>query len=372
MLVEKVNVLVQLYVKGDIAWRYRIDNGLIELEKVVTVEKDCVKDVVNAMDWAVNAYPAQHYCFTLWNHGFGILDPQYNGNSNDWSAEEDEVDIGCAHGLCPLKYFDHYYALHKGTLFNHFDKSYMTNQMMIDALKQINQNILYGKKIDIFGTDCCKMAMVEVGYQVKDYVNYLIGSQNCELADGWNYNGIFNNVTSDMCAKEVVKEVVSSYSNYYNQKSKVGLYTLSALDLNVIDKVVDDINKISLLCKELIHINHEFKATIRKMRDNCVYICDASFYTDLDSFYSQILSWIHNNLKALKDNSIAQELLKSIEKAKDNLQKFVVANCTGNNITDAKGCSIYFPRFHIDSSYLNTVFSQDTAWTSFLDLFVSL
>ena len=46
------------------------------------------------------------------------------------------------------------------------------------ALSQIKD--VLGQKIDLVGMDACLMAMVEVAYEIKDYVNILVASQETE------------------------------------------------------------------------------------------------------------------------------------------------------------------------------------------------
>jgi hypothetical protein len=243
----------------------------------------------------------------------------------------------------------------------------MTNEKMVDTLSQISQNLLKGKKLDILGTDCCKMAMVEIGYQIRDYVDFFVGSQNCELVDGWNYKGLFDSVSKSMLAEQVITTIVDSYSDYYRAYTTKDVYTLSALNLQNIDMIVADINQVSILLQTYLKENSDFRNVLYDIRYACVSICEAPFYTDLDSFYCGVLEYIKQDIEDYQSNATLHLLVDVLEQAKLNIQLFVVANCTGKNILRAQGCSIYFPRFHIDSSYLKTSFAHSTQWVTFLD-----
>lgn len=359
-------VLVSLHVKEDFTWRYIIEHGTMALDGVVAIEKDGAKDLAKVMKWVAERRPAKHYSLTLWNHGYGILDPCLIEGKNNWKAEtyDEEMAFGYCHACASI--FEDHSSNHKGMLFDHFNEIYMTNEKMVEGLQTIKRDVLKGKKIDILGTDCCKMAMIEVGYQIKDCVNYLIGSQNCELVDGWNYKDIFSTVTHDMLPGEVVKIMVLKYGEYCSGKADKKVYTLSGLDLAFVDLIVEDINKVSALCRRLLSIKPDFKKTIALARAHCIPICDAPFYTDLDSFYEGLLLELSTMSFKGEAITLVSELKKTLKLGQENIKKIVCANCVGENIQRAKGVSIYFPRVRVDSSYIRTMFAKETDWLPFL------
>jgi hypothetical protein len=170
-----------------------------------------------------------------------------------------------------------------------------------------------------------------------------------------------------MSCEQVIKAIVDSYSDYYQNRTTQEIYTLSALNLQNIDSVIDDINQMSDLLQIYLKEHSDFKNALYDIRYGCVSICDASFYTDLDSFYVGLLEYIKNNIENYQSDITLNMLVDMLEQARLNVQAFVSANCTGKNIVRAKGCSIYFPRFHIDSSYFKTSFAKNTRWLGFLD-----
>ena len=42
-------------------------------------------------------------------------------------------------------------------------------------------------KIDVYGSDACLMQMAEIGYELKDKVPVIVGSEESEPGDGYNY-----------------------------------------------------------------------------------------------------------------------------------------------------------------------------------------
>ena len=59
-------------------------------------------------------------------------------------------------------------------------------------LKKVLANIRKKLKrnIDILGMDACLMSMVEVAYQMRDAVDYSVGSEESEPNEGWPYDRI--------------------------------------------------------------------------------------------------------------------------------------------------------------------------------------
>jgi len=355
-----VTIIVQLHMGGDTAWRYRVEKGIWNLEGEVPVENNHRKDLVESMRWGTKSYPANHYCLVFWGQGFGILDPRFVENSTDefpWIAVSHQEEMGCDDNVC----------LTKGTLFNSSHKTYMTNNMMVEVLRDISEDVLGGKKLDVLGTDCCKMAMVEVGYQIRDYVGYFIGSQNCQDSEGWDYEGIFNGVKGCMKPLEVARFTVDQYRQYNQTRFSSGLHTLSALDLNCIDRVINDINTISALSGLILTVDPSFKETIDKARARSLAICDAPYYTDLGSFYNELLVEITKKIAGIKGAPLLNLLIDVLHTGKNNLDQLVLENCTGRNIQKAQGASIYFPRRKVDPSYLETMFAKETRWLEFLE-----
>lgn len=99
--------------------------------------------------WAVEHYPAENYAMVIWNHGAGWQGVSYDDNSH--------------HG--------------------------MDLPEVREGLEQIVAKLDNGKKkLDILDFDACLMATVEVGYELKDTVEYLIASQETEPGDGVPYD----------------------------------------------------------------------------------------------------------------------------------------------------------------------------------------
>ncbi len=110
-----------------------------------------------------------------------------------------------------------------------------------DAKKQCN---LPGK-IDILGLDSCLMGMAEVAYEVRDYVEILIGSEGFEANTGWPYDAILDNLRAnpDVKAEEFARNIVKEYFKYYSSD-----YALAGVST---DQSAFDLSKIQVFADEL-------------------------------------------------------------------------------------------------------------------------
>lgn len=382
---KKVNIVTQVHLEKDQAWRYLIRKDAIKPVENSIVSGDGGQNIVDFMKWTVKKYPAHHYGLILWGHGFGILDPSYRPTITDpfaFDVEPDEPGLECHGGVCPLKTVDlfmddhqqhriHHDALPihdvRGFMFNDV-QAFINNAMMVSMLKVIKETVLKGKKLEILGTDCCKMAMLEVGYQAKDFVDYLVGSQNCELKDGWNYKdflGFFNGETKNTV--DVVKEIVRSYGIYYEKYTIQNTYSLSAIDLNKFDQLMTNLNDIIVVGKKLLDENKTaFKAAVIRAREICPRMCQASFYLDQWSLYANLQEELGKPECAVLNADTVTVLKQLLAQGQLLIEAAVIANTIGTAVSDLHGISLYFPRNRIDESYLATPFAQETAWLSFL------
>lgn len=387
---KHVNIVTQVHLEKTCAWRYLVRHHAIKPIKTTDVTNDGGQSVVDFMRWTVKNYPAHHYGLVLWGHGFGVLDPLYQPTDADafnWDVIPDEPGLECHGGVCPLKtgeFFADGHLQHRtptadilfpyplrGLLFNDM-QTFINNAAMVEMLKTIKDSVLKGKKLDILGTDCCKMAMLEVGYQARTAVDFLVGSQNCELKDGWNYKDFFNNFKDkSLDALAVAQAIVKSYGMYYEKNTLQNTYSLSALNLGGFDALVANLNEIVAALKKLSLENKAImKDAVLKAREISPRMCQASYYIDLWSIYTNLQEELARAEYATLNADVLVTLKQLLAQGNSFIEAAVVANTTGTAVSNIHGISIYFPRNRIDESYLATPFAQETWWVDFLKEFI--
>jgi|GEM_PF-6564001 hypothetical protein len=354
-----LKVVVQLHGWGECAWRYEVNHKKLDLVMTVTLGDNCKKDFCDGMGWALLNYPAKHNAIVLWNHGHGVLDPddeQRSIMSNNWEY---------TYGLYPLALFKcSRHDTLKGILFNGVTRGYLNNSDLIDSLDFVYK--ILGGKIDILGADACMMSMLEIGYHVRKYVNFLVGSENCELPTGWDYRNLFKKI----CVKyytplEVSSLVIETFRDFYSKNKNNNMYTHSLCNLNTLDNFIKNLNSfVDLSCLCVNKYKDKFKDIVLKVRTQGVQFCGQPLYTDIIYFYTLLCE----SLCAceIKDTPEIKELCKILHQGLDLFNTLVIANVAGAEIFGARGLSIYFPYLRVSESYRNIPFVRETKWVKFL------
>ena len=277
--------------------------------------------LINFADWTVNNYPAKKYLLVIWNHGGGFRSPAYTTKDIAW----DDTSGGDKITMPELEY----------------------------ALSVIS--VQMGKSIDIVGMDACYMAMAEVAYQVKDYADILVTSEESEPFDGWPYDTILGELAASptMSSEQFAVDIVEKYIYSYPYDD----VTQSAIDLSYTDTLADQLSNMALAIMNdtLTPANNYINAA-----NSSQYYGDSDFI-DLYDFCNNIITYSNNTDVKSIALSIQQTLNTTI----------INSGYIGASLNSSRGLSIYFPYDPYDSYYNNTNFAQDTFWDEML-LFLGL
>lgn len=406
---SNLNILVQTYFpQTNGTSRYKIEKGKMILDTHISTNSDGTKsnDLIDAMRWAVAKYPAKKYALVLWNHGIGILDPAWGNRSpfrgtNNFHIDKKILESNpriqisdlttgtnktnhlksdfkftssneLAHLSCQFDEIENYNnsdkveeCLVRGILFNEQTRNYMNNQSLTAALQEIKSVVLKNNKLDILGMDACLMAMVEVGYQARNFAHYLVASEEAELAHGWDYAALCEILSKNLSPSQVAQSIVMAYELCY--KNKIQFYTQSAIDLTCMDTLKTYIDELAYNIKLCKNTNSNLTETLlKKSRNTCLQFSAAS-YIDLHSFCSEFINQI-NSIKDHKQTESKEFLLlkTSLQKISAEIEQAVIACTAGKKFSKVKGLSIYFPTHQLEQSYLQSEFGKNSAWTNLI------
>lgn len=407
----KINFLAQWdQPKQKGAWRYKIEKDSVTLENYMDVKDplDQAAKLVDFVKWGAENFPAKKYCLILWNHGVGPLNPPYGNpvrmllSQRNESVclnpekilflETEEVDPKPeeAELLCEI-------GEKRGVLFDEDNRTYMTNDDLSKSLEQITSKEILGKKLDCLGFDACYMCGVEIAVEVGKYAEYMVASQELELARGWNYDKISEKVNGSIpTASQLAKIIVTTYGDLY--RGNTNIFTQSAIRLDNVDRVTRDIDQVISSIEAAAKEDKSFIIEAIKMaRKNCLQFT-AKVYVDLNSFYQSLLdqvslklshgtgvlpslqqgsrprrqAYVHMNasMPATTSSSGAFEMLASdLRNAIIGISSVVIENTSSTYLSRAKGMSVYFPVKFIDPSYEFSIFSKKTRWLNFIKAF---
>lgn len=366
---ENAHVFIFLHTHGNSGWLYHITKNNMHKIANIVCDPSVAQTLIDVMSIAINRGPAQRYGLVLWNHGYGILDPVYDVQNNDWSVPYDgPYNVGCS--IKRSANFHHLY--HRGMCVTN-QHTFLSNSDMVHAFDVICNKLLNGQKLSFCGMDLCKGAMFEHAYQLRNYVEYLLGSQECEMVDGWPYDMVLQiiNDTPNASTKEIVMHTVNAFNDYYEKYTEQNTYTLSALDLEYAQALKENIDAVSDMLTSMMLQNDHVKSALKQLRMLCKAFCDAPMYCDLYQWYSVILDTFDQCSGIDQQSDVCNTFRQLLINGLECMSIMTVARCFGSASAHAHGCSIYFPQFAIDPSYKTALFAQESLWVQFLEQFLA-
>ena len=374
---KNINIIVQQDVYGKLESKriYVKKNKQKIIEKVTTAPESISgtpESLHSFVQWAIEKYPAEHQALILWDHGSGIIDPNIWRTIfkfNPLALYKINVETG-------LFELNRELINKRGICFNEIFEVYLTNQDLKGTLEKISTNLLDGKKLDIVGMDACNMAMLEVGSQIKDYVKYMVGSEETEPGTGWNYKKVLSTFkTKSLTPKEFAINIVDAYQKHYEYGYQD--FTQSAINLKKIGELEVNINETS---KELISLlKGEKKAkvlskikTLRRNRNRTTKFANPD-YIDMHHFYMSIANRTKKMALKASNETIKEQLEKINNLAKTGsniIDEIVLGKTFCTSLPFAQGVSFYFPTRKIHKSYKKTDFAINNSWYKFLKTYL--
>jgi Clostripain family len=203
-----------------------------EVDSLGTKNTGDPKNLSDFIAWGVKDFPAEHYLLVLWNHGQGWDDTDIYADERSRGLRR-LTSRPLRHALfrTPVRRIlkqAKTERLTRAILLDDGAKDFLDNLEMKAVLAGAKK--LLKRKVDILGLDACLMSMAEVGYQVKDSVDFTVGSEQTEPGDGWPYHTILTELAKNpaLTPRAVSLLAVNKYLASYGANEGV---TQSACDL---------------------------------------------------------------------------------------------------------------------------------------------
>jgi hypothetical protein len=298
---------------ANVRYEYIKRNSFIELRNLGELDTSNPNTLEDFITWVVETYPANRFILDIADHGLG------------WREHCQDLTAG-------------------------------NRWMNMIELKQALANT--GKKFNIIVFSECLMAQLEVAYQIMNFANYMVASEEVMPGPGPDYVRILTNLTNNpfQSDRTFAINMVDFFRQVYSDRS--GNETLSAIDLSLIPNVANSVNNFA-------------NALIKKFTPNNIEIWNArdrseSFnettYKDLIHFASLINTLVTDNTI----RNAAQAVINSASRA-------MIANWAEVGHPNAYGMSIYIEPSIIfwnllSPGYNALDFARDTDW----DLFIGI
>ncbi len=279
---------------------------------------------------AIKSFPAKHYALIMWNHGGG-----WSNNAHDLDAPNSITK-----------------------------RDYLTLNELSSAIKEALNKINIDR-LDLIGFDMCLMSQIEIAYAIKDYFKVMVASEANEPGDGWPYSSVLPEFAKGTKgARGIATSIVDSYNRFYLTKG-VQMYTVSALDLTMIDSVIKSFNEITQ--KVSLYLDNGWSVISRSLFFSEAY---QARIEDIKRAKGAIASIdMMDALKSVVKNTKLKQVERDYENFVDVVDRFVLSRANSNSRKRSNGISIYAPVMeqNYNRKYENIAFAKHTYWAKFLN-----
>ena len=196
---NKMNIVVELGTTYQKTERFLVTKDifptLITSKPLKILKKDDMGDWKHLVDfalWSKKKFPAKRYMLIIWNHGDG------------WTTS-------------------------KGISYDDETNNHISTPELGFAMKEIG-------RVDILAMDACLMQMAEVAFEVKDYADIIVASEEIEPTAGYPYDTILKKMAkiTTKSNEKIAKNIITQYEKHYSLNKKL---TQSALKTNKLDSL---------------------------------------------------------------------------------------------------------------------------------------
>ena len=286
------------------------------------------QSVIDFGNWAKKNYPAKKYMLIFWNHGAG------------WIKSA---------GL---------YS-NKGISYDDQSNNHINTPQMAQILKAIGG-------VTVMGSDACLMQMAEVDYEIKDYVTYIVGSEETEPGDGYTYDTFLGPVVKNpsMSGAQLAKTAVDAYSNHYD--SQRGGYTQSYVKTAALGQflqLTNDFTQAVIKAKDI--------AAAKYARDNAIKFAYPE-NKDLYDFTALLVSQSKDADVKAKGNALMSYIKNTLVGHNRTKDEPGYGYWTPpSKLSRAQGIAVYVPSKPVPSSYAELQWAKSSNWDEFVNWLAS-
>ena len=184
------------------------------------------------MKWGLSKYPADKTGVILWNHGGAMRGVCYDetniGNNDPLLASEIETAI---------------------------DRAF--------------QSVRRSEKLEWIGYDACLMQVQDIAYKNSKYFNYMVGSEESEAGEGWEYSSWIDDVYAKKSTDTILTAICEGFISAYDDKygSVYNDQTLSYLDLSKMEDYKTAWENLAVELKKKIPSQSSFQTLMKGCKE---------------------------------------------------------------------------------------------------------
>lgn len=366
---DRINVLVEFDNAGNRGTRriYVTKDGMDEaVESLGETDSGSPEVLSSFISWAAENYPADRYALILWNHGGGweptevdriarsVNSPGYNGRE---LAERSSSSLGRVMFRSSLQEIFKLSGPTERAICSDDGSGHSLDTIELGRVIASGAESI-GQPFDLVGMDACLMSNLEVAYQLRDHVRYLVASEENEPGDGWPYDRILRRLVADpgMPTADFASGIVADYIDWY---SAGDIVTQTAMDLSKLSELTGPLD--------------EFAGQLT--------VAMADVYTDVWKAQRKATKFWRNTLWDLGHFCQEFRQVNQVAKLTDTARnvwavlepgdgRFLVAEShRGDKVARCRGLTIYLapPITEISRYYQELDFSRNHTWAAMLE-----
>ncbi|MEO8286251.1 MAG: clostripain-related cysteine peptidase [Chloroflexota bacterium] len=324
------------------------------------------KVLVDFVDWAVDNYPADRYALVLWNHGGGWVPSEMDRIARDVGAPNYSPTEAVQRSATPLGR-----TFFRTTLERIFSMPSIEERAICSddgtghsldtvelgkVLAKIKTKL--GKPLDLLDMDACLMSNLEVAYQVRPYVSYVVASEETEPNEGWPYDKVLRQLVDnpDISTADFARSIVAAYVKSYRDRGYTDSVTQAALDTSRIDTIANALDGLAdALIQQMPTAADDIWSALRRS----LYFYDKTLW-DMSCFSEELAS---NGNAAVKAATKAVNV--ALKPADDG---FVISEShSGTRMDRCRGVTIYVPALpEISPYYADLEYAKEHRWLDLL------
>jgi hypothetical protein len=372
---DEVNVVVEFDRIGanHETERYLIQRDGVD-ERIDSLgETDCgdPQVLLSFVEWAAREYPAERYALVLWNHGGGWEPAEVEriartvgttDHSVGEATERSSTSLGRAFFRTTWKKILSLDSVQDRAICSDDGSGHSLDTIELgNVLEEAVEKL--GQHLDLLGMDACLMSNLEVAYQARPYVKYIVASEENEPNNGWPYDRVLRYLVDNPDAEtaELAEHMVREYVNSYVEIDFSGPVTQSALDLSQVEALAEPLDALS-------------DALVPRMADAKREIGEALYRTSANFWRGTLWDVAHfcQELAAETEDQATQEASLAVKAAlQPENSTFVLAEAHhGEKVEHCGGTTIYLPPriLHKVSRYYDELdYAQAHHWLAMLE-----
>jgi len=366
---DRVNVVVEFDNAGNHGTRrFRIgkDGADEVVESLGETDSGSPEVLSSFISWAHENYPADRYALILWNHGGGwepsevdriarsVNSPGYNGRE---LTERSSSTLGRVMFRSSLQSVFSLSSPTERAICSDDGTGHSLDTIELEKVIGAGAKTI-GQMFDLLGMDACLMSNLEVAYQVRKHVRYIVASEENEPGDGWPYNRILGRLVADpeISTAEFACSIVSDYIDSYTEFHFGDIVTQTAYDLSKIQNLLSPLDELASYAIQNID---QLRQSIWSSQLNT---------TDFNGGTLRDIGHFCKELEQRSDDKNVKAVANAVVEAHrvGDGNALIAEGHSGAKVENCHGTTVYFPMQKISRYYGELAFSKDFRWLDML------